>query len=308
MSLRIQRRAELTAKEIAGLDAALAAFYRNPPAGYYSTADQAALHYNSNEQPFHCDLIQRVFPSASVLEVGCGTAHLCPHIEARGAAYTGVDYSEALVADNRRRFPRARFFQLGELPPEQFDVVVSLYTIEHVADPPAYLDRLWSLCRPGGMLAIICPEFVLCPGLAPSLFFGRTPRRFRQKLKSFDLQDACSHLIDLKLRAVLWKRCARRGSPGAFWMNLRPRILAGAEFTRDTDAIHLVRLDDLIWFFREKRGNIVATSRAMPNVPADILKFNGYVVANKPREPAFRIHENPGWQREEEAPLTGCAH
>jgi len=282
MSLAIRRRAELSAQQIAELDAALAAFYKDPPANYYPIADQAARHYNVSEQPFHCDLIQRVIPNAAVLEVGCGTAHLCRHVEARGGIYTGIDYSKELIAENRERFPNARFFQLDTPIKEKFDLVVSLYTIEHVADPPAYLELLWARCRPGGLLAIICPEFVNCPAFAPSIFFGRTPRRLREKLRSFDLVDACSHVIDLKVRGVLWKKRARKSPPGAFWINLRPRVLYGADFSSDTEAIHLVRLADLVWFFERKGAAILATSLTAPNVAADVLRYNCYVVAKKP--------------------------
>lgn len=282
MSLAIHRRAELSSNQIAELNAALAAFYRNPPTSYYQIADRAAEHYNANEQPFHCDLIQRVFLHLSVLEVGCGTAHLCPHVEARGGTYTGIDYSEQLITENRRRFPHARFFQLDTPMAEKFDLVVSLYTIEHVADPPAYLDQMWAHCRPGGLLAVICPEFVNCPAFAPSIFFGRTPRRLREKLRSLDVVDACAHLIDLKVRGVLWQKRARKSPPGAFWINLRPRVLHGADFTSDTEAIHLVRLSDLVWFFEQKGAAILATSLTIPNVAADVLRYNCYVVARKP--------------------------
>jgi SAM-dependent methyltransferase len=214
--------------------------------------------------------------------MGCGTAHLCPHVEARGGSYTGVDYSEQLIAENRRRFPHARFHTLDAPMTEQFDLVVSLYTVEHVADPPAYLDQMWAHCRPGGLLAVICPEFVNCPAFAPSIFFGRTPRRFREKVKAFDVVDAGWHLIDLKVLGVLWQRRARKSPPGAFWINLRPRVLHGAEFTSDTEAIHLVRLSDLVWFFEQKGADMLATSLTVPKVAPEVLRYNCYVVAKRP--------------------------
>jgi hypothetical protein len=75
MSLDLRRRAELSAEQVAVFEQALAAFYKNPPASYYQIADQAAQKYTPREQPFHCDLVGRVFPGATVLEAGCGTAH-----------------------------------------------------------------------------------------------------------------------------------------------------------------------------------------------------------------------------------------
>lgn len=260
----------------------MAAFYRNPPPSYYQIADTAAQHYTPGEQPFHCDLVGRVSPGDSVLEVGCGTAHLCPHVEARGGSYTGLDYSEDLLKDNRTKYPNARFFATGTPMSDAFDLVASLFTIEHIADPPAYLELLWQYCRPGGLIAIICPEFVNCPGFAPSIFFGRTPRRLREKLKSCNLADATAHLADQKLIAPRWKRQAQAELPGAFWINLRPRILQGTEFTSDTDAVHMVRRQDLVWFFEDKRAQIVQTSALMADVPLEVARHSCYVLARKP--------------------------
>src|SRR6266446_9352806 len=282
MSLELRRRAELSSKQIAELDGAMAAFYRNPPANYYQMADQAAQHYNAKEQPFHCDLAACVSPGGFFLEIGCGTAHLCPHVEERGGIYTGIDYSEQLITENQRRFPRARFLRIGTPLTESFDIVASLYTIEHVVDPPAYLELMWRHCRPGGLLAVICPEFVECPSLPPSLFYGRTPRRLRQKLRKLALADAFGHLVDLQVRGPLWQKRAQQGPPGAFWMNLRPRVLHGAEYDIDADAVHLARLRDLVFFFEQKGARIVRTSQTMPDVSPEVLRYNCYVLARNP--------------------------
>ncbi|MBA2434088.1 MAG: class I SAM-dependent methyltransferase [Chthoniobacterales bacterium] len=260
----------------------LAAYYCNPPDSYYATADRAADRYVPALMPFHCDLVSRVQPNSTVLEVGCGSAHLCPQVEAAGGSYTGMDHGEKLLAQNRQRFPRARFFPLTTEIDETFDMVASLYTIEHVTDPQAYLQRLWYFCRPGGLIAIICPDFVDGDGLAPSFFYGKTARRFRNKLTSFALIDAFKHVLDLLCFAPLWKRRAQASGPGAFWINLAPRIFAGADYTTDADAVHLPRLLDLIWWLEGQGATIVETSRSLPEVDPAILKHNCYVAARKP--------------------------
>lgn len=217
----------------------------------------------------------------TLLELGCGTAHLCAEVEARGANYTGMDYSPELLTQNRQRFPHAHFLPItGDLR-EQFDFVSSLYTIEHVVDPPAYLERLWNFCRPGGSLAIICPEFIDGDGLPPSLFYGRTARRFRAKLRDFDWSDAFEHIVDVMWTAPRWKAEARPRPPGAFWINLQPRILHCADYSIDADAVHLPRLKDLVWWIERRGGEIIATSHTLPAVPSSILRFNCYVVARK---------------------------
>ena len=42
-----------------------------------------------------------------VVEVGCGPGHLTAHLAALGADATGLDLSPAMVAEARRRHPRA---------------------------------------------------------------------------------------------------------------------------------------------------------------------------------------------------------
>ena len=261
MSLRLQRHAELSANQIADLDGALAAFCKNPPASYYQQADEASRHYNATEQPFHWDLLSRVSTGMTVLEVGCGTAHLCSQVEARGGIYTGLDYSEDLLQNNRRRFPNARFRSLTDPPNESYDLVTSLYTLEHIVNPSAYLESLWRYCRPDGLIAVICPEFVEGAGLAPSVFYGHTPRRFRQKLQAFDLLDACAHIADLKIRAPVRKRRLESSPPGAVWS----------------------RLADLVWFFWQRGAEILQTSAKIPDVQPDIRRYSCYLLMRKPK-------------------------
>lgn len=263
------------------MDRQLADYYLNPPQSYYRIADNAAAQYTREQQPFHCDLVSRITPGMTCLEVGCGTGHLCPHIESRGGVYTGVDYSPALLRENSRRFPRGRFLPIGADISERFDIVASLYTIEHVVDPPAYLERLWGHCKPGGLLAVVCPEFIECDGLPPSVYYGKTPRRLREKVLTFNWVDACDHAIEVKWTGPRWKARARATPPGAFWINVTPRVLHGADYSIDADAVHLARLKDLVWWLEKRGAEIVATSLSLPGIPPSVLRFNCYVAARK---------------------------
>jgi len=256
-------------------------FYNHPPDTYYAIANQAAQQYTPELMPFHCDLVSRVRPGMNVLEFGCGTAHLCPGVENRGGAYTGMDHSAELLEENRRNFPSARFHAIGTETGEMFDLVASLYTIEHVTNPPAYLEQLWNFSKPGGLIAVICPELIDNNALAPSLYYGSTPRRFREKVRALDWADACSHVIDLKWRAARWKARARGAPPGAFWINTRPSELNGGIHGIDTDAIHLPRLADLKWWFLRRGAEIVTTSLEMKDVPPAVLAFNCYILVRK---------------------------
>jgi hypothetical protein len=143
---------------------------------------------------------------------------------------------------------------------------------------------MWGFCRTGGLLAVICPEFIDGGSLPPSLLYGRTPRRFREKLAAFDLADAWAHLCDLMWNATRWQKRARAASPGAFWINLQPRVLHGAGYTIDADAVHFPRLKDLVWWFEQRGAPILETSRTMREINPDVLRYNCYILARKGTE------------------------
>jgi hypothetical protein len=132
------------------------------------------------------------------------------------------------------------------------------------------------------LIGVICPDFIDGDGYPPSFYYGTTPRRFRAKVASLALKDALSHLTDLFILAPRWKRRARSSPPGAFWINLAPRIFAGADYTIDADAVHLPRLNDLVSWLEQRSASIVETSLSLPGVDKGVLKHNCYVLVRKP--------------------------
>ena len=47
----------------------------------------------------------------------------------------------------------------AEIPPQSFDAVFSLHSIEHVYDPRLFISRAAGFLRPGGFLYLITPNF-----------------------------------------------------------------------------------------------------------------------------------------------------
>jgi SAM-dependent methyltransferase len=96
----------------------------------------------------------------SVLDVGCGIGTDGANFARAGAAYTGVDVSEASLALARQRFDvlglTGRFIRAnGEdmaaaLEPASFDLVYSFGVIHHTPRPDAVVRQIRRLIRAGG--------------------------------------------------------------------------------------------------------------------------------------------------------------
>jgi SAM-dependent methyltransferase len=109
------------------------------------------------------ETIHRLKPR-QVLDIGCGAgtqltfplATAFPEVEILG---TDEDESSLDWARRHAPAPNLRFLAPGELPPDRrFDLVIASEVLEHVIDPPGFLDQLRARLAPAARLIITVPN------------------------------------------------------------------------------------------------------------------------------------------------------
>jgi SAM-dependent methyltransferase len=103
------------------------------------------------------------YPTARVLDIGCGTGFNLQALRALGLNGTiGLDISDRALTFCRGRGLHALVRGDAARPPfcpESFDIVLALDLIEHIEDDRAALDGLLRILRPGGRLILFTPAF-----------------------------------------------------------------------------------------------------------------------------------------------------
>jgi SAM-dependent methyltransferase len=126
---------------------------RYGPEYYELTHRNWFLHPNIKLFQLIWKSIESLKPDAAVLDVGCGKGDLLKYLHQKSPdlRLTGIDLSRnepAMGID----FRCEDFMQWAAN--EQFDVVCSMASIEHMADVQAFAKRLYDVCAPGGVIII----------------------------------------------------------------------------------------------------------------------------------------------------------
>jgi 2-polyprenyl-3-methyl-5-hydroxy-6-metoxy-1,4-benzoquinol methylase len=138
------------------------------------------------------EIIERMTPVGTVLDVGCGSGEALMIAEQRGWSGIGVELVEASAARARDRGLdiRTSTLQRAGLPPASFDVVVAAHVLEHMLEPVAFVEEVARYARPGGLVVLEVPNWShrlrrvkwadweqLCPFEHVTHFSPRTLRR-----------------------------------------------------------------------------------------------------------------------------------
>ena len=102
---------------------------------------EVAAHYAALEYVTPCErfLFDRfITPQTDVLDVGVGGGRTTPYLSRLASRYLGVDYSQAMIASCRQKFPQLEFLvadasDLSQFPDASFDaIVMSFNTIDYL--------------------------------------------------------------------------------------------------------------------------------------------------------------------------------
>jgi len=100
------------------------------------------------------------FEGLRILDIGCGGGLLCEPMARLGATIVGVDAAPRNIPVAQAHAEQSglsidyRHTTAEDMAAagEQFDVVLNMEVVEHVADPQAYLTACQQLLKPGGLM------------------------------------------------------------------------------------------------------------------------------------------------------------
>ncbi|MGE5536787.1 MAG: bifunctional 2-polyprenyl-6-hydroxyphenol methylase/3-demethylubiquinol 3-O-methyltransferase UbiG [Acidobacteriota bacterium] len=155
----------------------MAALHKFNPVRLAYIRDQAAAHFARDARTLDC------LKGLRILDIGCGGGILSEPLARIGADVVGADPSEdnigaaaahAVESGIEVDYRATTAEELAEAN-EQFDIVLAMEVVEHVADVPLFVKTCAAMVRPGGLmiaatinrtlksfaLAIVGAEYVL---------------------------------------------------------------------------------------------------------------------------------------------------
>jgi SAM-dependent methyltransferase len=102
-----------------------------------------------------------IVSASRVIDVGCGPGLLSESLAKHGASVEGIDFSETMIKQARRRRSGGNFqVANAEILPyaeDEFDVAVCCFTSHHFARPEKVYTELLRVIKPGGCVVVLHP-------------------------------------------------------------------------------------------------------------------------------------------------------
>lgn len=128
--------------------------------------DRHAAKWDSYETPEIMPVVEAILdragvgPADRVLDVGCGTGILAPHLEARGVQLMrAVDISTGMVKEYEKKFPgrsvlAGDYEEPGLFPPGSFTKIIIFNAFPHFGRRELVFSNSYDYLEPGGKLCI----------------------------------------------------------------------------------------------------------------------------------------------------------
>lgn len=217
-------------------------FYNNQ--NYYTEIDFTSNNWADLSLLHYKEIASKLVPGKKILEVGRCKANILNHFPHLQPSYTGIDFSEVLMKENKARFPEANFFSItssNEFPVNSvsYDVVFSVFVLEHTVYPKIFLDECSRVLKKNGLLIILTPDF-LGRSRMSSQRFGFSTGSGRQKFQQRKYFDSLITAFDNKIKIPLYALYLRTlcALKPRFYINLNPTCFTD-DFYPDADAVYL---------------------------------------------------------------------
>jgi SAM-dependent methyltransferase len=125
---------------------------------------------------FHAICANSVPPAPKILEVGAGPTNATSAFLASLGELHGIDVSDEVFGNQHLSSSALIEGDRFPLPDAAFDLVVSNYVVEHVANPRAHLAEIERVLKPGGAYVFRTPNLVHYVAMVSRL----TPHRFHR--------------------------------------------------------------------------------------------------------------------------------
>lgn len=215
--------------------------------------DELTDRFGLQSLQLHCDRYHfaggHIVPGR-VLDIACGTGYgsflLANEYEKAISEIVSVDFSPESISYARRRYahPKINYVIQDALnydDPDKFNTIVSLETIEHLSNPEKFINRLYDLLLPGGVLIISAPV-TLSSDINPFHLTDFSDDSFRELFSpfSFTTKNFLQQTQRVHLKDVFGKKKSNRSegirknipafyisNPGIFFARLRSILQNG---------------------------------------------------------------------------------
>jgi SAM-dependent methyltransferase len=215
-----------------------------------------------------------------LLDVGCGSCPLFSEIS-RKSEYFGVDISfQGLLRAQRNfvGFHRTTQGYAHQLPFKEgiFDVVLSMYSLEHFLRPKVFFDEILRVCKGQGRIIIISPAWERPQDFPPSIKdFLKSPLR------------KASYIAGRFFRYLILCFFPKK----YFFLTLKYPLNSWLSYSSDRDTIYAVNIREIVNYFRAKSCRIIYLRRVIRNLKQPFIENILYnlktIIKNNPYRKYF---------------------